>query len=127
MRFAALAAIGVCLAVAGCGDDPESDPLAPERAPEGGIPADGLSQDDAAMARAVARYLDRNTNIEEIDRVSVRRGVITVHTKLVLSGRVDGDARAICDLIQGSDEADLTPGHTVRGRGPAVTCPHRTG
>ncbi len=126
MRFLRVAAIGACLALSACGDDPESEPLAPERAPEGGIASDGLSQDDAAMARNVARYLDRNTDDSlEIDRVSVRKGVITVHTTLALSGRLEGRARGICGLIQGSDEADFTPGHTVRGKGPAVTCPHR--
>jgi hypothetical protein len=128
MRFAPTAAVVIALALAGCGDDPESEPLAPERAPSDGIQADGLSQDDAAMARTVARYFDRNGGAlrDAIERVSVREGVITVHTSLVLTGRREGDARAICDLIQGSDEADFTPGHTVEGSGPEVTCRHRT-
>ncbi|HEX2125871.1 MAG TPA: hypothetical protein VHF45_04850 [Thermoleophilaceae bacterium] len=129
MRIAAAAALALALA-AGCGEDPESDPLAPERPPERAPEANGLSQDDAAMARTVATYFERNATgtafYDEIERVSVREGVITVETTLRLSGRLEGAARDICDLIQGSDEADFTPGHSVTGRGPKVVCPHRT-
>jgi hypothetical protein len=130
VRLALLTALVLALAVAGCGDDPESEPLAPERVESGSIEANGLSQEDAAMARSVAGYLRRNASgapfYDAIERVTVRDGVITIETTLRLDGRREGDARALCDLIQGSDEADFTPGHTVTGRGPKVTCRHRT-
>ncbi|HEX8744899.1 MAG TPA: hypothetical protein VF712_17375 [Thermoleophilaceae bacterium] len=128
VAWAATAAL--TLALAGCSEDPESAPLAPERAPEGGIASDGLSQKDARMARDVAVYFQRNTDgtplAGKIERVSVRKGVITVETSLALSGKATGSARDVCGLIQGSDAADFTPGHTVTGNGPRVTCPHRT-
>lgn len=127
----AIAAISLGLVLAGCGEDPKSEPLAPERAPSGAIEADGLSQEDAAMARDVAAYFDRGTDGTplqgKIERIRVRDGVITVETSLRLTGRHEGAARDVCGLIQGSDAADFTPGHTVTGTGPKVTCPHRTG
>jgi hypothetical protein len=131
MRIALAALIAaLALALTGCGEDPKSEPLAPERAPEGAIESDGLSQKDAAMARDVARYFTRNTEGTPLDgkieRVRVRDGVITVETTLTLEGRRTGPGRAVCDLIQGSDAADFTPGHTVIGTGPKVTCRHRT-
>jgi len=126
-----VAAVALALAaLAGCGEDPKSEPLAPDRAPSGGIESHGLSQKDAAMARRVAGYLRHNAEgvpfYDAIERVSVRGGVITIETSLTLNGKFEGDAREICGLIQGSDEADFTPGHRVTGKGPEVTCPHRT-
>jgi hypothetical protein len=127
---AALVILVLAVASAGCGDDPESEPLAPERVESGSIEANGLSQEDAKMARSVAGYLRRNASgapfYEAIERVTVRDGVIAIETTLTLDGRRAGHAQHLCDLIQGSDEADFTPGHTITGRGPKVTCRHRT-
>jgi hypothetical protein len=123
---AAAALVAAAVAVAGCGEDPKSEPLAPERAPESGPRVDGLSQKDARMARDVAAYFKRNSVLyDQIDRIAVRDGVVTIETSLRLSGRLEGEAADICNLLQGSDVADFTPGHTVKGRGASVTCPHR--
>jgi hypothetical protein len=86
---------------------------------------------DKAMAVDVQRYFRRNAAqapwYSEIELIAVTDGVVTIDTKLDLDepqGRETADE--ICNLIQGSDVADFTPGHTVRGaHGEQVTCPHR--
>ena len=83
------------------------------------------------MAADVDRYFRRNASAapwySHLESISVELGVISVETALDLgqpSGRTA--AAEICNLIQGSDVADFTPGHTVRGRGnQAVVCPPR--
>jgi hypothetical protein len=90
----------------------------------------GSRPDDLAMATDVRRYFQRNASLapwySEIDSIGVEDGVITVNTTLDLaesSGRAAADE--ICGLIQGSDVADFTPGHTVRGEGEPIACPCR--
>jgi hypothetical protein len=82
------------------------------------------------MASDVVRYFRRNFRglywYGHIERVRVERGVITVVTDLAISGDDRFAARQICDGIQGSDVADLTPGHSVVGlHGARVRCPAR--
>ena len=90
----------------------------------------GSEPDDLAMATDVQRYFQRNASLapwySEIDSIGVEDGVIAVNTTLDLaepSGRAAVDQ--ICGLIQGSDVADFTPGHTVRGEGEPIVCPCR--
>ena len=88
--------------------------------------------EDEAMAADVQRYFARNAPtaawFADIESISVAAGVVTVETTLNVeepSGRVA--ASQICSLIQGSDVADFTPGHTVRGDGERqIVCPART-
>jgi hypothetical protein len=92
----------------------------------------GTAAEDEAMARDVQRYFARNARtapwFTDIESISVAAGVVTVETTLNVeepSGRVA--ASQICSLIQGSDVADFTPGHTVRGNGERqIVCPART-
>ena len=82
------------------------------------------------MAAHVERYFERNASqapwYEDIQSISVVGGVITIDTTLNLNAP-PGSAAAdqICGLIQGSDVADFTPGHTVRGEGDPMVCPCR--
>jgi hypothetical protein len=93
--------------------------------------AESPSGADKAMAVDVQRYFRRNAAAapwySEIELIAVTDGVVTIDTTLDLDepqGRKAADE--ICNLIQGSDVADFTPGHTVRGdHGEQVTCPHR--
>jgi hypothetical protein len=93
--------------------------------------AESPSGADKAMAVDVQRYFRRNAAAApwytEIELIAVTDGVVTIDTTLDLDepqGRETADE--ICNLIQGSDVADFTPGHTVRGdHGEQVTCPHR--
>jgi hypothetical protein len=120
--------VAAIAALAGCGEDPKSEPLAPERAPERGPQVDGLSQTDARMARDLAEYFARGGGApwyDRVERIAVREGVITVETSARLSGRLEGEAEEICSAIQAADVADFTPGHRVVGEGGSVTCPHR--
>jgi hypothetical protein len=92
----------------------------------------GTAAEDEAMAADVQRYFARNAHtapwFTDIESISVAAGVVTVETTLNVeepSGRVA--ASQICSLIQGSDVADFTPGHTVRGDGERqIVCPART-
>jgi hypothetical protein len=53
--------------------------------------------------------------------------VISVTTQLRRNRRGEQVSRWLCQLIQGADVADFTPGHTVFGRGDVVVraCPAR--
>ena len=90
--------------------------------------ADGPSVEDKRMAVQVRRYFRRNAAqapwSDEIESITAAGGVVTVETTLDLDEPQGRKAAAeICDLIQGSDVADFTPGHTVRGGdGERVTC-----
>ena len=84
------------------------------------------------MAADVQRYFKRNAYAApwyaDVESISVNGGVIVVDTALDLD-QASGQKAAgeICNLIQGSDVADFTPGHTVRGQGSqAVVCAPRT-
>jgi hypothetical protein len=83
------------------------------------------------MAADVERYFERNASpapwYGAIESISVVDGVITVDTTLDLSAVAGREvADLICALIQGSDVADFTPGHTVVGQGgETVVCPAR--
>jgi hypothetical protein len=108
----------------GCGGDSTAADSTVE------IATGGSEPDDLAMATDVQRYFQHNASLatwyNEIDSIGVEGGVITVNTTLDLaepSGRTAADQ--ICGLIQGSDVADFTPGHTVRGQGEPIVCPCR--
>jgi hypothetical protein len=90
----------------------------------------GAQPEDQTMAMDVQTYFERNAAgapwYGDIESISVVDGVITIDTALDFSessGREAADQ--ICALIQGSDVADFTPGHTVLGD-EAVVCPART-
>jgi hypothetical protein len=65
--------------------------------------------------------------VAKLTVIEVKDGVITLHTDLQGDDTGHAEARFLCDLIQGSDVADFTPGHTVRGRDDQelLTCPAR--
>jgi hypothetical protein len=114
------------LAVVACGGQEEATPTArPQTASE------PPSAADKAMAADVQRYFRRNAApapwYSEVELITVAGGVVTVDTTLNLDQRQGRKAAAeICNLIQGSDVADFTPGHTVLGsHGERVTCSHR--
>jgi hypothetical protein len=91
----------------------------------------GTSARDQRMAFDVVRYFRRNFRglywYGHIELVRVERGVITIVTDLAVRGNDRFAAMQICDGIQGSDVADFTPGHTVRGRNDLrFRCPART-
>lgn len=108
----------------GCGGDSTAADSTAE------IAIGGSEPDDLAMATDVQRYFQHNASLApwytEIDSIGVEGGVITVNTRLDLA-KSPGHAAAdqICGLIQGSDVADFTPGHTVRGQGEPIVCPCR--
>jgi hypothetical protein len=84
------------------------------------IPVVGERAKDRRIGRRLRRYLLRNAGnepwLEQVTGILVDRGVIAVSTELRPNRRGKRIARVICDLIQGSDVADFTPGHTVFGR-----------
>jgi hypothetical protein len=92
------------------------------------------------MARDVQRYFRRNAEqtswYPEIESITVAGGVITITTSADLgevnahlsevTGRQVTVTDEICSLIQGSDVADFTPGHTILGRdGERAVCAAR--
>ena len=83
------------------------------------------------MAADVERYFRRNARAApwygDVESISVVGGVITVETALDVFEPAGREAAAeICLLIQGSDVADFTPAHTVRGEGnQRIVCPAR--
>lgn len=111
------------LALVSCGEE--------EAAPTNVPTAESPSGADKAMAIDVQRYFRRNAAsapwYSEIELIAVTNGVVRIDTTLDLDEPEDRrTADEICNLIQGSDVADFTPGHTVRGaHGEQVTCPHR--
>ena len=114
----------VLFGAVGCGGDSTAEDSVIE------IATVGADSGDQAMATDVQRYFKRNASpapwYGDIESISVVDGVITIDTALDLgepSGRAAADQ--ICALIQGSDVADFTPGHTVLGD-EAVVCPART-
>ena len=95
-----------------------------------GAAVEEQSADDEAMAADVARYFERNAKrapwYGEIEAIRVEDGVIRIETRLEVAGADRRAVTEICSLIQGSDVADFTPGHSVSGSGDTlVTCPPR--
>jgi hypothetical protein len=84
------------------------------------IPVSGESAKDRRMGRRLRSYLLRNAGdapwLRQVTGILVERGVIAVSTELRPNRHGKRIARSICSLIQGSDVADFTPGHTVFGR-----------
>jgi hypothetical protein len=80
----------------------------------------GETRVDKAFARDLGRYLRRNGSVApwypRVRTIGADRGVFTVRTTLRRTRAGRAAAGQICDLIQGSDLADFTPGHTIRGR-----------
>jgi hypothetical protein len=121
------------LALVSCGEEAATPTNRPQTASEPpSVPiAESPSGADKAIAVDVQRYFRRNAAAapwySEIELIAVTDGVVRIDTTLDLDepqGRKAADE--ICNLIQGSDVADFTPGHTVRGaHGEQVTCPHR--
>ena len=128
VRLATLAvACAAALLAGGCTLDGDTTP--PERQ-EPRPAASGTSPKDRAMAQRVVRYLDRNAKgwpwYRRVEQVSVENGVVTIETTVDLEQNEDAGPLA-CSFIQGSDEADFTPGHRIEGRnGTAFECPSRT-
>jgi hypothetical protein len=87
---------------------------------------------DRSLAFDLRRYLRRNAGVARwywaVRTIRARRGVLAVHTALRRTARGRAAADEICNLIQGADVADFTPGHSVRGTANVeiVACPHRT-
>jgi hypothetical protein len=88
------------------------------------FPVHGDSAKDRRMGRRLRSYLWRNVGaapwLRQVRGIVVDHGVITVATQLRDQPRGNRIAREICGLIQGSDVADFTPGHTVIGRNDVV-------
>jgi hypothetical protein len=78
------------------------------------------TKDDRRLGFALRRYLRWNARRPSwywsVKAIVVGRGVIAVATTLRPNARGSRVAVALCDLIQGSDVADFTPGHTIFGR-----------
>jgi hypothetical protein len=95
------------------------------------IPVYGDSAKDRRIGRQLRRYLHRNVGSQRwlwrVSGIVVGRGVIGVATELRRDRRGKRIARQLCDLIQGADVADFTPGHTVYGDEEVVlrVCPAR--
>ena len=131
-----MAVLVVALVLFGCdssGDESGSSVTKPLESTGAAEPQPmGTAAEDEAMAADVQRYFARNAHtapwFTDIESISVAAGVVTVETTLNVeepSGRVA--ASQICSLIQGSDVADFTPGHTVRGDGERqIVCLART-
>jgi hypothetical protein len=81
---------------------------------------DGDTPKDRKIGRQLRAYLWRNVGdawwMRKVAGIVVERGVIAVSTELRPNRRGKRVARDICRLIQGSDVADFTAGHTVFGR-----------
>jgi hypothetical protein len=80
---------------------------------------------DEVMVADLERYFERNASAApwygEIESFHVESGVVEVQTSVDLD---EGSALEICGVIRGSDVADFTEGHTVRGPGgEPVVCP----
>jgi hypothetical protein len=88
------------------------------------FPVHGDSAKDRRMGRRLRSYLWRNVGaapwLRQVRGIVVDHGVITVATQLRDQPRGNRIAREICGLIQGSDVADFTSGHTVIGRNDVV-------
>ena len=88
------------------------------------IPVHGASAKDRRIGRRLSSYLWRNAGaapwVRQVRGIIVDQGVITVATQLRDQPRGNRIARVICGLIQGSDVADFTPGHTVVGHNEVV-------
>jgi hypothetical protein len=95
------------------------------------IPVHGTSAKDRRIGRKLRRYLWRNVGsepwLERVTGIVVDDEVIAVTTQLRRNRRGKQVSRWLCQLIQGADVADFTPGHTIFGRGDAVVraCPAR--
>jgi hypothetical protein len=119
------------LALVSCGEE-QATPTPQSAFEPPSVPiAESPSGADKAIAVDVQRYFRRNAApapwYDKLELIAVTDGVVRIDTTLDLDepqGRKAADE--ICNLIQGSDVADFTPGHTVRGgQGDRVTCPHR--
>jgi hypothetical protein len=88
------------------------------------IAVHGASAKDRRIGRRLSEYLWRNAGaapwLRQLRGIIFDHGVITVATQLRDQPRSKRIAREICGLIQGSDVADSTPGHTVTGRNDVV-------
>jgi hypothetical protein len=92
------------------------------------IAVHGDTGNDRRIGRDLRRYLWRNAGsrpwLRRVTAIVVDRGVIHIATGLRRNGRGTRSAREICNLINGADVADFTPGHTVFGHDDVVlrTC-----
>jgi hypothetical protein len=95
------------------------------------FPVRGTSAADRRIGRRLRGYLWRNVGTEpwlrRVTGVVVDDRVISVTTQLRRNRRGKQVSRWLCQLIQGADVADFTPGHTIFGRGDLVVraCPGR--
>lgn len=125
----ALIAMGVAsIAFSACGNDGSRD-TSGER-----VEIVGTSAQDERIANDFYRYLQRGCGSKRVkpcgnfERIEARNGVLTITTDLGPSAADRQLAREICDVIQGSDVADFTEGHSVNGPNSLrlATCPRRT-
>jgi hypothetical protein len=95
------------------------------------FPVRGTTAADRRIGRKLRGYLWRNVGTEpwlrRVTGIVVDDRVISVTTQLRRNRRGEQVSRWLCQLIQGADVADFTPGHTVFGRGDVVVraCPAR--
>jgi len=114
-----------------------SEPPPPNARPKStskrGVVVVGHSAPDRRIASDFYNYVRRGCDARPVklcdsfERVAAKNGVLTITTDLESTAANRRIARQICAVIQGSDVADFTEGHTVRGRGSTrlVTCPAR--
>jgi hypothetical protein len=88
------------------------------------IPVHGDNANDRRIGRGLRRYLQRTTGsnpwLGRVRGIVVQRGVIAVATDLRRNRGGKRIARQLCNLIQGADVADFTPGHTIYGHEDVV-------
>lgn len=144
----------LCLLLSGCGsDDPQPGPTADAQIEAGSnedrqigldlqdyllrnCPQPGETariprrlREDPAFPRWHRWYVAAKSLCGSIASIEVDDSRVTVHSGLAddAAGRAAG--AALCNLIQGSDVADFTPGHELQGAdGETITvCPAEAG
>jgi hypothetical protein len=98
-----------------------------------GVEVVGHSAADRRIASDFYKYVRRGCDrrpvrlCDSLERVEAKNRVLTITTDLESTAFNRRIARQICAVIQGSDVADFTEGHTVRGRSSTrlATCPAR--
>jgi hypothetical protein len=126
-RFAALIAVGaMSVGLNSCGDGGSSTTTSD------GVQVVGKSAADRRIASDFYEYLQRGCvkgvkPCDNFERVEANDSVLTVTSDLEPTDENRRIAMEICSVIQGSDVADFSKGHTVNGRDSITlaTCPAR--
>jgi hypothetical protein len=124
-RRVALIALALGVGLSGCGADRSTDRS------QTGVELVGQSAADRRIASDLYNYVQRGCRRRPVklcdvfETVEAKNGVLTITTNLKSSAASRRIATQICAVVQGSDVADFTEGHTVRGRGSTrlTTCP----